>query len=92
MLFSNISINENNSQTKITVSGENKTFSFLFLENKIIDNQNLSIHETNIEIIKTLEEWGWLKEQLNNKQKSHCFQFCCLCLIINYDLKIRRFF
>lgn len=37
---------------------------------KIIDNQNLSIHETNIEIIKTLEEWGWLKEQLNNNEET----------------------
>lgn len=26
----------------------------------VIDNQNLSIHETNIKIIQSLDEWGWL--------------------------------
>lgn len=37
---------------------------------KIIDNQNMSIHETNIEIIKTLEEWGWLKDEITKKEES----------------------
>lgn len=36
---------------------------------KIIDNQNMTIHETNVEIIKTLEEWGWLKDQIANEEK-----------------------
>lgn len=30
----------------------------------VIDNSNMSIHEQNIEIIKALESWGWLGEEL----------------------------
>jgi len=30
----------------------------------VIDNQNLSIHETNVEIIKLLTEWGWLEAEV----------------------------
>ena len=30
----------------------------------VIDNQNLSIQETNLEIIKTIDEWGWLGEPI----------------------------
>ena len=26
----------------------------------VIDNQNLSIYETNVELVKTLDSWGWL--------------------------------
>jgi len=36
----------------------------------VIDNQNLSIHETNIEIIKLLTEWGWLGAEIK-PQKSN---------------------
>lgn len=36
---------------------------------KIIDNQNMTIHETNLEIIKTLDEWGWLKNEIVNEEK-----------------------
>ena len=30
----------------------------------VIDNQNMSINETNQEIIKLLEQWGWLGEEV----------------------------
>ena len=30
----------------------------------VIDNQNMNINETNQEIIKLLEEWGWLGEEV----------------------------
>ena len=30
----------------------------------VIDNQNLSIHDTNVSIIKLLDEWGWLGKNL----------------------------
>jgi len=30
----------------------------------VIDNANLSIHETNIELIKLLNEWGWLGAEI----------------------------
>jgi len=41
---------------------------------KIIDNRNLSIHETNIEIMKTLEEWGWLGEEVELKKNTSGIQ------------------
>ena len=31
---------------------------------KVIDNANLSIHETNIKIIEAFDEWGWLGEEI----------------------------
>lgn len=34
----------------------------------VIDNQNLSIQETNIEIIKTLDEWGWLGSEIKQPE------------------------
>tara|TARA_R100001377_G_scaffold44674_2_gene25506 strand:- start:463 stop:1368 length:906 start_codon:yes stop_codon:yes gene_type:complete len=30
----------------------------------VIDNANLSIHETNVELIKLLNEWGWLGAEI----------------------------
>ena len=30
----------------------------------VVDNSNLSIHETNVEIIKLLNEWGWLAAEI----------------------------
>jgi len=35
---------------------------------EVIDNQNLSINETNIEIIKILTEWGWLGAELKTEE------------------------
>lgn len=35
---------------------------------KVIDNTNLSIHETNIKIMETFEEWGWLGEEIPQSQ------------------------
>lgn len=37
---------------------------------KIIDNQDMSIHETNLELMKTLEEWGWLGEEIELKKNT----------------------
>ena len=37
---------------------------------KIIDNQGMSIHETNLELMKTLEEWGWLGEEIELKKNT----------------------
>ena len=34
----------------------------------VIDNQNASINETNIEIIKTLTEWGWMGTELKPEE------------------------
>jgi hypothetical protein len=34
----------------------------------VIDNQNASISETNIEIIKTLTEWGWMGTELKPEE------------------------
>tara|TARA_R110000824_G_scaffold362086_1_gene550022 strand:+ start:1004 stop:1903 length:900 start_codon:yes stop_codon:yes gene_type:complete len=34
----------------------------------VIDNENLSIQETNVEIIKLIEEWGWLSPVLPDKE------------------------
>ena len=34
----------------------------------VIDNQNLDIQETNIEIIKTLDEWGWLGSEIKKPE------------------------
>ena len=31
----------------------------------VIDNANLSIHETNVELIKLLNEWGWLGAEIS---------------------------
>lgn len=36
----------------------------------IIDNQNMTIHDTNIEIIRILDEWGWLGKELPEKPAS----------------------
>lgn len=36
----------------------------------VIDNKKLSIHETNIEIIKLLEKWGWLGAEVKPQPKS----------------------
>ena len=41
---------------------------------KIIDNRNMPIHETNIEVIKTLEEWGWLGEEISLKKNTSGIQ------------------
>ena len=36
----------------------------------IIDNTDMSIHDTNVEIIKAIEQFGWLGEEINVKQKT----------------------
>lgn len=36
----------------------------------VIDNKNMTIHETNIEMIKILEEWGWLGEEIELKKNT----------------------
>lgn len=43
------------------------------LVDAVIDNQNMSIKDSCIEIIKTINEWGWLGEQTvtNNKRGLH---------------------
>ena len=35
---------------------------------KVINNDNLSIHETNVKIMETFEEWGWLGEEIPRSQ------------------------
>jgi hypothetical protein len=37
----------------------------------VIDNQNLSIFETNIEIIKLLTEWGWLAAEVKKQPEKN---------------------
>ena len=37
----------------------------------VIDNQNLSIFETNIEIIKLLTEWGWLAAEVKKQPETN---------------------
>ena len=36
-----------------------------------IDNENLSIHETNIEIINLLNEWGWLSTEVKKQPEKN---------------------
>ena len=38
---------------------------------KVIDNNNLTIHETNIKIMQTFEEWGWLGEEIAPDKLQH---------------------
>ena len=40
----------------------------------VIDNKNMTIHETNVEIIKILEEWGWLGEEIELKKNKSGIQ------------------
>ena len=35
----------------------------------VIDNANLSIHETNVELVKLLNEWGWLGAEIAPEPK-----------------------
>jgi hypothetical protein len=35
----------------------------------VLDNKNMSIHETNIEIMKRLDEWGWLGKEVTKEEK-----------------------
>jgi len=37
---------------------------------KIIDNEDLSTHETCIELIQTLDEWGWLGNELKPSEEA----------------------
>ena len=34
----------------------------------IIDNHNLSIHETNVELVKTLDSWEWLGNEIKKPE------------------------
>jgi len=36
----------------------------------VVDNQNMSINETNQEIIKLLEQWGWLGEEVEPSKET----------------------
>lgn len=37
----------------------------------VIDNSNLSIHETNIQIISALDDWGWLEKSVQQKPQKN---------------------
>ena len=36
----------------------------------VIDNQNLSIHETNVKIMEALNSWGWLGQEIMRQPKT----------------------
>ncbi len=56
---------DRNNDSKDTHSSENELCNHLDKFDAVIDNSNLPILDTSMEVMKMIEEWGWLEENVS---------------------------